>query len=280
MSTLVSVIITTRNEEKNIKRCLESIKAQSYPLEEIEIIVVDNNSVDKTKDIAYKCTAKVYDFGPERSAQRNYGVGKSEGKYILYLDADMSLSEKVIEECVGMCEQKGYIALYIPERIIGKGFWIKVRNFERSFYNATCIDAVRFIRRDKLLEIGGFDERLTGPEDWDLDQRIGKIGKVSIIKALIYHNEQEFNFPKYTEKKAYYAANFDKYIKKWGKSNSRVKKQLGLRYRFFGVFFERGKWLKLLKHPLLAAGMYFLRIRVGLAYVLRIIFSKFNLKWN
>lgn len=103
MSTLVSVIITTRNEEKNIERCLKSIKAQSYPLEEIEIIVVDNNSVDKTKDIAYKCTAKVYDFGPERSAQRNYGVGKSEGKYILYLDADMNLSEKVIE---GLEEQE------------------------------------------------------------------------------------------------------------------------------------------------------------------------------
>lgn len=277
---LVSVIITTRNEEKNIERCMKSIEAQFYPLEEIEIIVVDNNSVDKTKDIACKYTDKVYDFGPERSAQRNYGVGKSEGKYILYLDADMNLSEKVIEECVWECEQKGYIALYIPEKIIGKGFWIKVRNFERSFYNATCIDAVRFIRRDKLLGIGGFDENLTGPEDWDLDQRIGKIGKVSIIKAPIYHNEQGFNFRKYTAKKTYYSANFDKYIKKWGKRNSKVKKQLGLWYRFFGVFFERGKWLKLLKHPLLAAGMYFLRIRVGLAYVLHIMFSKFNLRWN
>ena len=275
---LVSVIITTKNEEKNIERCLRSIEAQSYPSEEIEIIVVDNNSGDQTKNIAYKYTNKVYDFGPERSAQRNYGVNESKGKYILYLDADMNLSEKVIEECVEECEQKGYIALYIPEKIIGKGFWIKVRNFERGFYNATCIDAVRFIRRDKLLEIGGFDENLTGPEDWDIDRRIGEIGRVSIIKIPVCHNEQEFNFRKYTAKKAYYVTSFDKYIEKWGKRDSRVKKQLGLRYRFFGVFFEKGKWLKLLKHPLLALGMYFLRIRVGLVYVLHIIFPKFNLK--
>ncbi|MCD6228212.1 MAG: glycosyltransferase, partial [Candidatus Omnitrophica bacterium] len=40
----VSVIITTKNEEKNIDNCLKSIITQSYPLKKIEIIVVDNNS--------------------------------------------------------------------------------------------------------------------------------------------------------------------------------------------------------------------------------------------
>lgn len=45
-----------------------------------------------------------------------------------------------------------------------------MRDFERSFYNTACIDAVRFVRKDKFLEIGGFDESLTGPEDWDFDR--------------------------------------------------------------------------------------------------------------
>jgi len=101
---IVSVIITTRNEEKNIENCLKSIKEQTYPQEEIEIIVVDNNSTDRTKEIVARYTenpsgngfafhgVKVYNFGPERSAQRNFGVQEAEGKYILYLDTDMILS--------------------------------------------------------------------------------------------------------------------------------------------------------------------------------------------
>ena len=48
---LVSVIITTKNEEQNVGNCLDSIKAQSFVAENMEIIVVDNNSIDKTKDI-------------------------------------------------------------------------------------------------------------------------------------------------------------------------------------------------------------------------------------
>ena len=126
--------MTTKNEEKNIENCLKSVKNQNYPQNKIEIIVVDNNSQDKTKEIAYGYTDKVYNFGPERSAQRNFGVKKAAGKYILYLDADMILSKEVIRECVEKCEEENLVALYIPEKIIGEGFWIKVRDFERSFY--------------------------------------------------------------------------------------------------------------------------------------------------
>jgi glycosyltransferase involved in cell wall biosynthesis len=277
----VSVIITTKNEELNIVDCLESIKAQKYPSEEMEIIVVDNNSTDKTKGIAYRYTDKVYNFGPERSAQRNFGAKQAGGKYILYLDADVILSENVISECVKKCEQEGCIALYIPERIVNlssnnlrnqnlnlcnQSFWIKVRDFERSFYNATYIDAVRFVRKDKFLEIDGFDENLTGPEDWDFDRRIGAIGKAGIINASIYHNEGNFDFNKYLSKKIYYSCSFSRYVNKWGLGDLIIKKQLGFAYRCFGVFVEHGKWRKLIKHPFLALGMYYLRITVGFNY--------------
>ena len=67
----VSVIVTTKNEAKNIGRCLQSIQNQTYKA--IEIIVVDNFSKDETKRIAKKFTKKVFDKGPERSAQRNLG---------------------------------------------------------------------------------------------------------------------------------------------------------------------------------------------------------------
>lgn len=83
----------------------------------------------------------------------------------------MILSEKVFEGCVNKCEKEDYIALYIPERIIGQGFRIKIRDFERSLYDATVVDCVRFVRKDAIERIGGFDETLTGPEDWDCDRR-------------------------------------------------------------------------------------------------------------
>ena len=79
---LVSIIVTTRNEEKNIGSCLEAVKKQDYPGDKIEIIVVDNKSKDLTKEIAAKYTAQIYDKGPERSAQRNLGAQKSSGTYI------------------------------------------------------------------------------------------------------------------------------------------------------------------------------------------------------
>ena len=273
---LVSVVITTKNEEKNIENCLKSILRQSYDNGKIEVVVVDNNSIDRTKEIAKKYTDKVFNKGPERSVQRNYGVKKSSSRYFLYLDADMILSENVIEECVEKfrnwkleTRNSELVALYIPEIIMGESFWCKVRRFERSFYNGTVIDCARFIRKDKFLEVGRFDESISGPEDWDLDKKLRNIGKVELIKAPIYHNEAEFNLKKYLNKKAYYAKSFDKYIAKWNKDDSDIKKQLGFYYRFIGVFVENGKWKKLIRHPILVLGMFTLRFFVGIKYITR-----------
>jgi len=284
---LVSIVVTTKNEEKNIATCLESIKNQSLnshfpiPISFIEIIVVDNNSSDNTVKIARKFTDKVYNKGPERSAQRNYGVKKAKGKYILYLDADMILSKKVIEECVNKCEKAECIALYIPERIVDNikclpqempkaiSWGTKVRDFERSFYNATYIDAVRFVKRDESLKVGGFDESFFVAEDWDFDRRIRAKGKVGIIDVPLYHNEGIFSLKRYLQKKVYYSKNLDRYIEKWEENDRTIKKQLGFSYRFFGVFVENGKWKRLLRHPILTLGMYFLRGMVGIRYLIR-----------
>jgi len=267
---LVSVIINTRNEEKNIEDCLRSILAQKYPKENIEIIVVDNNSTDRTKEIAKRYTAKVFNYGPERSAQKNFGVKQSKGEYFLHLDADMRLSENIISECAEkVSRDRDIVALYIPEKIIGRGFWGEVRNFERSFYDGTAVDGVRFIKKDTFLKIGGFDENLYACEDWDLDKRIKKSGKVDITDAVLYHNETEFNLKKYLAKKSYYAKNINVYTKKWGKSDPDIKKQFGFYYRFIGVFMENGKWKKLIRHPFLDAGMFFLRFLVGIRFLFR-----------
>jgi glycosyltransferase involved in cell wall biosynthesis len=267
---LISIIITTKNEERNIGNCLEFVLAQSYPKENIEIVVVDNNSADKTSEIALEYTEKVYNKGPERSTQKNFGVQESRGEYFLHLDADMALSKNVVRDCVERAKaDENIVAFYIPEIITGEKFLSKVRRFERGFYDGTVIDGVRFINKEKFLEAGGFDENLYACEDWDLDKRLKKLGKVDIIKNPLYHNESEFNLKKYLAKKEYYSRNVGVYIKNWGKNDPDIKKQFGFFYRFVGVFVENGKWKKLLRHPFLAAGMYFLRFLVGIKYLMR-----------
>lgn len=263
----VSIIITTRNEEENIAACLRSVKNQNYPPNKLEIILIDNNSTDKTKEIASQFTSLVFNQGPERSAQRNFGISKSRGKYILYLDADMTLNEEVISECMQRCKNEGLVALYIPERIIGTGFWIKVRDFERNFYNATCIDAVRLVLKESALKIHGFDESLNGPEDWDFDRRIGECGEKEIINVPLYHNEGTFNLKRYLQKKGYYSRDFRRYMAKWGGGDEIIRKQFGFWFRYFEVFIENGKWKRLLRYPILAMGMYILRATIGIIYL-------------
>lgn len=283
MKPLVSVVITTKNEEENIANCLRSIYNQSYP--NIEIIVVDNFSTDETLAIVHSfkisfpsktkgrsgenLKLKIYDHGPERSAQRNFGASKSSGKYYLYLDADMILSPCVIKECVNKFENNNLVGLYIPEIIQGNSFWNKVRRFERGFYNKTVIDCVRCVPLIVFKKIKGFDENMSGPEDWDFDKKVRQLGQATIIKSPIYHNESGFNLKKYLQKKSYYGLSFNRYIEKWGKNDSDVKKQFSPFYRFIGVFIENGKWKELIKHPVLTLSMYYLRFLVGLRFFLK-----------
>ena len=189
------------------------------------------------------------------------------GEYLIYLDADMILSPTVIEECVSKCECDNVDALYVPERIVGEGFWIKVRDFERSFYVGTVIDAVRFVRRNLFLQAEGFDEILIGPEDWDFDRKIRKIGRTGVANEPLYHNEGQFNMNRYLKKKGYYTDGIRKYIEKWGSGDIDTAKQVGVRYRLIGVFVEQGKWKKLVSHPVLMFGIYFLRLRVAMGYL-------------
>lgn len=123
----VSVIITTKNEEKNMENILTSLKNQT--LKDLEIIVVDNNSTDKTKDISKNFGALVLNQGPERSAQRNFGVLKSTGKYVVILDADMILEPRVLEECFENAHRNPELkTITIREEPMGKVFGQIVKN--------------------------------------------------------------------------------------------------------------------------------------------------------
>lgn len=203
-NSLVSVIVTTKNEGANIDRFLRSVKAQKY--NPIEIIVVDNNSTDGTKEISGKYTKKVFNFGPERSAQRNFGAKKSLGKYLVFLDADMELTEEVIHDVVVSSQKQASPVMTIPERTVGDGFIQNVRKFEREMYmGEKDFEVPRFFTKDVFNEFGGYDTKLTGPEDYDLPYRIKSKYKGGRSHSYILHHEENLTISNLLKKKYYYA---------------------------------------------------------------------------
>ena len=296
---LISVVVTTKNEQDNIENCLKSIKNQIY--KNYEIIVVDNFSTDETKVIAQKYADKFFQIGPERSGQRNYGFNElASGEFGLYLDADMILAPNLLKQFVDNAEE-GVSGYFIEEIILGQSFFNKVRRFERFFYNNTPIDAVRIFPLDKFKKVGGFDEQLFvsgSGEDWDLDIKLLSLGNFKRIPkiqnsnenveyfkenfagvfnklprkywqldAVLFHNETELNFFDYLKKKKYYTKGFDGYIKRWGSDNPYIKKQFGFSYRFFKVFIEEGKWRMALSRPHLMIAILIYKFLVGLVYL-------------
>lgn len=250
---LVSVIITTRNEEETIERLIRSINRQTF--KNIEIILVDNNSIDRTVEIAKNLGVKIYTFGPERSAQRNCGAKKAIGAHFFFLDADMELNKDVIEQCVDLIKKdKGIGGIAIPEESIAKNFWEKVKAFERSLYNLKgdkITDAARFFTRKAFFKVGGYDTNITGPEDWDLRENILKTGhKIARINAPIYHYERINSLFDLLRKKFYYGLKSHRYLSKQKVS------LLGPATIYFlrPVFYKNTD--KIITHPILAIGMF------------------------
>ena len=261
----LSVVITTKNEAANIAACIHSFDG-AVARGEAEVIVVDNASSDDTKGIAAGLGAAVFDKGPERSAQRNFGWRRARGERVLILDADMVVPPETVGEILAEGQAD---ACWIPEVRTGGGLWVKARNFERSFYDGTCIDALRLFRRSVLEKTGGYDENLiAGPEDWELDIRVLESGaKCAVLKHNLIHNEKRLTFSRMLQKKAYYTKSFAAYQEKW-KGHPAVRRQFSPFYRFVGVFVENGKWRKVVRHPILFAVMMFERVAVGVVYLL------------
>lgn len=91
----LSVVVVTRNEEEVIRQCLESVKWAD------ELIVVDQSSTDKTVEIAKQYTDKVFSVPedvPEPNINKNFGMEKATGDWIMVLDADEIVTPEVRTE--------------------------------------------------------------------------------------------------------------------------------------------------------------------------------------
>lgn len=280
----ISIVIATKNESANIERCISSIINSDYDDSKVEIIVVDNSSIDDTKAIARNCGAKVYEISDYvelrsinnfRGAQVNLGVRFSHGEILVFPDADMALNRSLLNDInikLKFCD-----ALYIPESIVCPGIFGKVRNFERQFYNQTVVDALRVFKREIFESVSGFDEVEIkfGPDDWDLTKKVKQVtNRTWIAEFPVYHDESRLTLASYIMKKFKYSNTIDEYVNKWSKCDPDVKKQLSFQYRFFWVFFENGKWVRVIKRLDLFVMTMFLRFLVGSAFILNKVLKK------
>lgn len=118
---LLSVVVITRNEERNIKDCLESVKWAD------EIIIVDDNSSDKTVEIAQGYTDRIFHRKMDiEGRHRNWAYAQARNSWVLSLDADERVTPELKEEMLKAIDNPGeFKGFIIPRRNYIGDYWVK-----------------------------------------------------------------------------------------------------------------------------------------------------------
>lgn len=244
------MIVPTRNSGESLSACLGSLRAQRH--DDLEIVVVDNASTDKTVEIARRYADVVDVSGPERSAQRNRGASLSTGSVLVFIDSDMIVDEGVAAEAVEQCgpARRADLAI-IPERVTGEGFWGRCRELEKRLYLGDArVEAARVFRRDVFEQLGGYDLSLTGPEDWDLPDRARRLGlRETRLTAGVLHIDGSPDLRRLFAKKRYYGRSIPRYLRAQGATGAARLSRIGL-LRHPAA---------LVRQPLLAGGLFALK---------------------
>ncbi len=266
--SLVSIVIPTKNAERYFERCLKSIKEQTY--KNIEIIIVDNYSNDATLKIARRFTNKIYQKGPERTAQTNFGAEIAKGKYVYRVDPDFILEKNVVKQAVEKCEKENLGAVAIHNTSDPSvSFWAKVRKFERDMYiDDNLIVGARFYKKEAWRKIGGYNENII-LDDYDFHNRLIKHYKWGRIKAKEHHLGEPKDIATIFKKSYFYGKQVPPYLKKYplrGFNQSHPLKVSYIRH-----------WDSFIFHPILAFGfliMIFVKYLGGLLGIVSTILGR------
>lgn len=190
----VSVIVPVFNEEKYIDGMLQSLCRQTYPRDQMEWILIDGNSTDKTVDIikSYSECPIVLLFNERRKTpvSLNMGVRAAKGEYIVRMDAHAEYPPDYIEKCIyylkttdadnvgGYMETKGVgfvgsATAEVLSSVFGVGNSAGKTNGKGGYVDTVQCGS---FRRELFDKVGYFNEELLRSEDNDLNSRIRAIG--------------------------------------------------------------------------------------------------------
>jgi len=250
---LVSILIPTFNAGKTLEPCLASIVNQTY--RNLEIIVVDKFSVDDTVNKAKSYGARVFPHpGPERASQVNYGAKEASGEFIYYIGADFVLDEDLIEKSVKAMMEGNFDGVRIPNVTFGRTFLGRCRALEKLMnVGEDIIEVPRFMKRDVFLKLGGYDENLSGPEEWDLGVRFDTAGyrAVRVTEVAEWHIDEPQDLRKITLRALYYGEAVFQYAK-------RNPSRAFFQYLPIRLFWLK-KWRKHLMYPWLLFGLVLMK---------------------
>jgi glycosyltransferase involved in cell wall biosynthesis len=184
---MISIIIPTLNEEKYLPKLLECIKRQTF--RDYEVIVADNNSKDKTRQIAEEHGCKVVDGGLP-GVGRNNGAKAAKGDYFMFFDADVAFGQRFIEKAFNEF-QKRYLEVascnFISQSKKYKIFFEAYNTYARMMqftFRPISGGAFIFLTKRIFERIGGFDEQIKIGEDFNLIRRSAKHAKFGMLKSV------------------------------------------------------------------------------------------------
>ncbi len=198
----VSLIIATFNHARFLGAAIDSALAQT--LGAVDVIVVDDGSTDDTPAVLARYAGRVRVLRqPNRglAAARNAGLAAARGTYVAFLDADDVMAPTKLAAQLEMLERSPTIGwTYCDVLIETVATRTTVTASERFGYGARALDGWLFpelihgnfipaiapmIRRTALDAAGGFDERLTALEDWDMWLRLSLIAEARYTPAVL-----------------------------------------------------------------------------------------------
>lgn len=157
---MISSVVLTKNEEKNIDKCLKTLRWCD------EIIVIDDNSTDETVEIAKKYNAHIYlhNLNSDFAAQRNYGLSKAKGEWVLFVDADERISNSLAYEISAVIKSEDCNCY--------RGFYVKRFDCiwgKQLRYGENSISLLRLAKRG-FGHWGGLVH-----EQWKINGKVGKL---------------------------------------------------------------------------------------------------------
>ena len=210
MKPLISIIIPTLNEEKILASMLQSLR--TFTAYSHEIIVSDGKSTDKTVEIAQKYADHVVEYkGNEKQTKqtiahaRNLGASIATGEYFLFLDADVFIphnNEFFTKALARFALDKRLVALGVFLKILPEHatfadrFFFGLLTYWHYFLSNIVHDGAasgefQMIHANAFKQVQGYNESLAVSEDYNLMERLSKIGHMRIAPELkVFHTSR------------------------------------------------------------------------------------------
>ena len=186
---MISFCIPARNEEKNLPHTIKSIQKACLKAKELyEIVVCNNNSQDKTEEVAKKLGARVVNLAePNISKSRNTAAKAAKGDILIFVDADTVLKDTVVEEAIKALNSKRF---YAVTQIVRHKKYPTLASYGVWLFNIitllTGIGSGQFIaiKKEHYKKIGMFDEKIFAYEDMLFYKKVIKNFGVRSVKVI------------------------------------------------------------------------------------------------